>query len=98
LPRSLENKQAIVADLKQQLSESQMMVVIDYKGLSVAEITDLRRRLRATGASCQVTKNTLMRRAVEGDENWQAMQGLLKESSAPEFRVSGKKDSRRVLP
>jgi large subunit ribosomal protein L10 len=82
LPRSLENKQAIVADLKQQLSESQMMVVIDYKGLSVAEITDLRRRLRATGASCQVTKNTLMRRAVEGDENWQAMQGLLKESSA----------------
>ncbi|WP_199246086.1 50S ribosomal protein L10 [[Phormidium] sp. ETS-05] len=82
MPRSLENKQAIVADLKQQLSESQMMVVIDYKGLSVAEITDLRRRLRATGASCQVTKNTLMRRAVEGDANWQAMQGLLKESSA----------------
>ncbi|HIK09459.1 MAG TPA: 50S ribosomal protein L10 [Oscillatoriaceae cyanobacterium M33_DOE_052] len=82
MPRSLENKQAIVADLKQQLSESQMMVVIDYKGLSVAEITDLRRRLRATGASCQVTKNTLMRRAVEGDENWQAMQALLKESSA----------------
>ncbi|GAB4301757.1 MAG: 50S ribosomal protein L10 [Oscillatoriaceae cyanobacterium] len=82
MPRSLENKQAIVADLKQQLSESQMMVVIDYKGLSVAEITDLRRRLRATGASCQVTKNTLMRRAVEGDANWEAMQGLLKESSA----------------
>ncbi len=82
MPRSLENKQAIVADLKQQLSESQMMVVIDYKGLSVAEITDLRRRLRATGASCQVTKNTLMRRAVAGDANWQAMEGLLKESSA----------------
>jgi len=39
LPRTKENKQAIVADLKQLLSESQMAVVIEYKGLSVAEIT-----------------------------------------------------------
>lgn len=82
MPRTLENKQAIVADLKQLLSESQMAVVIDYKGLSVAEITNLRRSLRESGAICKITKNTLMNRAVDGDENWQPMQELLKDSSA----------------
>lgn len=82
MPRTLENKKAIVAELKQTLSESQMTFVIDYKGLSVAEITDLRNRLRESNAICQVTKNTLMKRAVEGDENWQAMEEFLKESSA----------------
>ena len=82
MPRTIENKKAIVAELKQTLSESQMTFVIDYKGLSVAEITDLRNRLRESNAICQVTKNTLMKRAVDGDENWQAMEEFLKDSSA----------------
>lgn len=80
--RTFENKQAVVADLKQTLSESQLAVVIDYQGLSVAEITDLRRRLLTKGAVCKVTKNTLMRIAVDGNENWQPMTEFLKGSSA----------------
>lgn len=80
--RTLEDKKEIVAELKQSLSEAQLAVVIDYKGLSVAEITDLRNRLREVNATCKVTKNTLMRIAVDGDDNWQPMQELLKESSA----------------
>ncbi len=80
--RTLENKKAIVEDLKQSLSETQLAVVIDYKGLSVAEISDLRNRLREVNATCKVTKNTLMRIAVEGDDNWQPIQEFLKESSA----------------
>lgn len=80
--RTLENKKEIVADLKTQLDEAQLALVIDYKGLTVAEITDLRDRLRPTGAVCKVTKNTLMRIAVEGDDNWQPMTTLLKNSSA----------------
>lgn len=80
--RTLENKKEIVAELQQQLSESQLAVVIDYKGLSVAEITDLRNRLLPTGAVCKVTKNTLMRIAVDGSETWQPMADLCKESSA----------------
>lgn len=80
--RTLEDKQAIVAELKESLSQSQLAVVIDYKGLSVAEITDLRRRLLPKGAECKVTKNTLMRIAVEGDPTWEAMTNLLKGSSA----------------
>lgn len=80
--RTRESKEAVVADLKQHLSEAQLAVVIDYRGLSVAEITDLRKRLRPLGTTCKVTKNTLMRIAISGQENWQPMQEFLKESSA----------------
>lgn len=80
--RTKENKEAIIAELKETLSESQLAVVIDYKGLSVAEITDLRRRLRPKGAVCKVTKNTLMGIAVQDDSNWQPMSEFLKGSSA----------------
>lgn len=80
--RTLEGKKEIVGELKELLSEAQLAFVIDYKGLSVAEIADLRNRLRDKGGVCKITKNTLMRIAVEGDDNWQPMQEFLKESSA----------------
>lgn len=80
--RTLENKQEIVSELKDLLNETQLTFVIDYQGLSVAEMTDLRNRLREKGSVCKVTKNTLMRIAVEGDSNWQPMQEFLKGSSA----------------
>ena len=79
--RTVEDKQAIVAELKETLSESQLAMVIEYQGLSVAEITDLRRRMRPTGTVCKITKNTLMRIAVEDDSNWQPMKEFLKGSS-----------------
>lgn len=80
--RTRDSKDAIITELKESLSESQMAIVIDYQGLSVAEITDLRRRLRPKGASCKVTKNTLMGIAVDGDAKWQPMEEFLKGSSA----------------
>ncbi|TAD77152.1 MAG: 50S ribosomal protein L10 [Oscillatoriales cyanobacterium] len=80
--RTLEGKQAIVADLKSSLTDIEMVAVIDYAGLSVAELSDLRNRLAASGAICKVTKNTLMRIAVEDDANWQPMTEFLKGTSA----------------
>lgn len=80
--KSLAVKNEIIADLKKTLSESQLAIVIDYKSLTVAEITDLRRRLRPKGSSCQVAKNTLMRIAVDGNETWQPIQELLTGTSA----------------
>ena len=85
--RTRANKGAIIEELKQDLGEAQLAFVIDFKGLSVAEITDLRNRLRPVGGSCKVTKNTLMRIAVEGDENWQPIQEFLKDTSA--FLLAG---------
>ena len=80
--RTLENKKEIVGELKELLDNAQLALVIDYGGLSVAEITDLRNRLRPKGAVCKITKNTLMRIAVDGDENWQPMTEFLKGTSA----------------
>ena len=80
--RTLENKKEIVSELKTLLSDSQLALVIDYKGLTVGEITDLRNRLREKGSTCKITKNTLMRIAVDGDEAWQPMTEFLKDSSA----------------
>lgn len=80
--RTLETKKEIVTELKQSLSESSLTLVIDYQGLTVGQITDLRNRLRPSGTVCKVTKNTLMGIAIDGDENWQPLSELLKGSSA----------------
>ncbi|PSO52174.1 MAG: 50S ribosomal protein L10 [Cyanobacteria bacterium QH_8_48_120] len=89
MSRTPEQKKAVVNDLKQDLSESQLAVVIDYQGLSVAEIGDLRGRLRTTGTTCKVAKNTLMGIAVDSDQNWQPMQEFLTGPSAFLFVKDG---------
>ncbi|NMF82137.1 50S ribosomal protein L10 [Nodosilinea sp. P-1105] len=80
--RTLANKKELVTEIQELLSDVQLALVIDYKGLSVAEITDLRNRLRPKGAVCKIAKNTLVRIAVDGDENWQPMTEFLRDSSA----------------
>lgn len=80
--RTLASKKEIVAELKETLNESQLMFIINYSGLSVAEISDLRNRLRPKGATCRVAKNTFMEKATEGDDRWQAVNELLKGDSA----------------
>ncbi|MEB3217658.1 MAG: 50S ribosomal protein L10 [Nostocales cyanobacterium 94392] len=79
--RTLEDKKAIVADLKEVLSESSLALIVDYQGLSVSEISDLRNRMRPTGTVCKRAKNTLMRIAVEEDKQWQPMTQYLQDSS-----------------
>ena len=81
MSKTLEEKKEIVAELKEILSQSQLALVIDYQGLSVAEISDLRRRMRPTGTICKKAKNTLMRIAVDGNEKWQPLNEFLKGSS-----------------
>ena len=80
--RTLENKKEIVAEIKDLLSETQSIFVIDYKGLTVAEISDLRNRIREKGGTCKIAKNTLIRIAVQDDENWQPVQEFLKDTTA----------------
>jgi large subunit ribosomal protein L10 len=54
-----------VAELKEQIEGSAALLLTDYRGLTVSEITELRRNLREGGARFAVIKNTLMRRAIE---------------------------------
>jgi large subunit ribosomal protein L10 len=52
-------KAAVVDELKDKLSRAQAVVVTDYRGLDVQEITELRRQLREAGVEYKVAKNTL---------------------------------------
>jgi large subunit ribosomal protein L10 len=61
-----EDKQRVVDDLHAAWLDASAGVVTEYRGLTVAEMGDLRRRLRQYQVSLQVVKNTLARRAAEG--------------------------------
>jgi large subunit ribosomal protein L10 len=80
--RTLAEKKALVADIKTSLDTATLAFAINYRGLTVSEITDLRTRLRPKGAVCKVSKNTLMGKAIEGNEKWSAMEPLLKDTAA----------------
>jgi large subunit ribosomal protein L10 len=80
--RTLENKQQIVEELKGLLGEAEMALVLDFKGLSIKEMSDLRSRLLAANSVCKVTKNTLMRRAIDGDSVWSDLDSLLTGTNA----------------
>jgi len=69
-------KERLVADLNKNLQDMTLVVVTQQSGLTVAEATDLRRRIRAAGASFKVSKNRLARLALEGTK-FQALQSLL---------------------
>jgi large subunit ribosomal protein L10 len=59
-------KQQLAESLHQDLTDTVCLVVTHQTGLSVAEVTQLRRQMRGAGASYRVTKNRLARRALEG--------------------------------
>ena len=59
----LDEKKQIVEDLHDRFSRSKVVIVCDYKGLSVKQINDLRRKLRETEIEFQVVKNSLLVRA-----------------------------------
>jgi len=63
-----EKKQKIVSEIKKGFDDSTVAVVVDYSGMKVKEVTDLKRKLRTEGATLQVLKNTLINRALTKEE------------------------------
>ena len=62
----LEQKKQIVAEVADRISNSCAGVIVDYKGISVADDTALRRELREAGVEYTVVKNTLIKLAIKG--------------------------------
>ncbi len=63
MSKVLEQKQQVVSEIASKLKESKSTVVVDYRGLNVAQVTELRKQLREAGVEYKVYKNTLVRRA-----------------------------------
>ena len=62
----VELKQPIVQEISENIKDAQSVVVVDYRGLTVAEDTQLRKALREAGVTYKVYKNTMMKRAFAG--------------------------------
>ena len=73
----LEDKKTLVKEVNAVAGDSVTAVAAEYRGLSVADMTELRKEARNAGVYMRVVKNTLARRAVEGTE-FECMQETLK--------------------
>ena len=81
----VELKQPIVEEISATIKDAASVVVVDYRGLTVAEDTQLRKQLREAGVTYKVYKNTLVSRAVEGTD-FESLRDVLEGPSA--FAVS----------
>ena len=64
----LEDKKALVEEVSAIAASAHSVVVAEYRGMTVAQVTELRAKARSQGVYVRVIKNTLARRAVEGTE------------------------------
>lgn len=64
----LEDKKALVAEVNEVAVSAHSAVAAEYRGLTVSEMTELRKQARDGGVYMRVVKNTLARRAVEGTD------------------------------
>lgn len=77
----VELKQPIVQAIAEEIKDAQSVVLVDYRGLTVAQDTELRKQLREAGIIYKVYKNTMMKRAFEGTE-CEALESCLEGPSA----------------
>ena len=65
---NLEQKKAVVAEVSEQIAQAQAIVLAEYRGIEVGNMTKLRAEARKSGVYLRVMKNTLVRRAVDGTQ------------------------------
>lgn len=76
---NLQQKQALVAEVGAKVADAQTIVLAEYRGIPVADITTLRANARKAGVYFHVLKNTLARRAVQGT----SFEGLAEQMAGP---------------
>jgi large subunit ribosomal protein L10 len=91
-----EAKRQAVAELQQELSRHRTLIVSEYRGLTVKELSEIRRGLRRQGVSYRVVKNRLMRIAA-GDGPARALEGLLTGPTAIAFGDDEAQTAKAVL-
>ena len=92
----LEQKKQQVAEIAEKLSKSITGVVVDYKGISVADDTKLRKELREAGVDYFVVKNTILGRAIEGTD-LEEMKSVLEGTTAIALSAEDYTAAARIL-
>lgn len=80
----IQEKQKIVEEIKEKVNEAQAVVLVDYRGLNVEELTELRSKYREAGVEYKVYKNTMMRFAFK-DAGYEDFNEYLKGPNAVAF-------------
>ena len=91
--KSLNKKKEEVKELSEKMKEAKLILLTDYRGISVVDDTDLRRDLRNINATCNVIKNNITRRALK--EN--GIEGLDKELVGPTAVIMSNDDYLEAL-
>ncbi len=93
---NIEVKQSIVDEIKSYIEEAKSVVVVDYRGLTVAQDTELRKNLREEGVVYKVYKNTLLKRAFEGTV-YEELSKHLEGPTAVAFGISDATSPARII-
>lgn len=92
----VELKQPIVQEISEHVKDAQSVVIVDYRGLTVAEDTELRKQLREAGITYKVYKNTLMNFAFK-DTEFESLAPVLEGPSAIAISTTDATAPARVL-
>ncbi len=65
MSKNLERKKVQVAEIKEKFDKAQSAILVDYRGLTVEEVTELRKNFREAGVEYKVYKNNLMKLAIK---------------------------------
>lgn len=84
--QTLAKKQQVVDEIKEQLENCKSMVMVEYKGINVQDITELRQKFREGGVNYKVYKNTMVSRAFE-DLGYEGLDEYLEGPNAYAFSV-----------
>lgn len=82
----LQMKSQLVDEIKEKIEKAESIVVVNYRGISVEEVTELRANFRNEGVDYKVYKNTMMRRAF-AELGYDEMAEVLKGPSAVAFSM-----------
>ena len=89
-------KEQKIAHIKESAQKAKVAILTNYKGLSVEEITELRRALQKAGADYTVTKNTLAKIAMKGTD-FEVLSDSMKESTAIAFGFDDEVSAAKVV-
>ena len=92
----VELKQPIVAEISEAIKEAQSVVLVDYRGLTVEQDTNLRKQLREAGVTYKVYKNTMMNFAFKGTD-FEALAPYLEGPSAVAISTTDATAPARIL-
>ena len=92
----VELKAPIVQEISDSIKDAQSVVIVDYRGLTVAEDTQLRKQLREAGVTYKVYKNTYMNFAFKGTE-FESLSGVLEGPNAIAISTTDATAPARVL-